>query len=98
MNIVVVGLSHKTATVEIREKVAFAPTQMDKPLRELVALDDITEGVIVSTCNRVEIYATTRDIAGGMSRIKRFLADHHRIPLESLEQHLYSYHSESAIR
>ena len=54
--------------------------------------------MIVSTCNRVEIYATTRDIAGGIGRIKRFLADHHHIPLETLEPHLYSYHAEAAIR
>jgi glutamyl-tRNA reductase len=98
MNIIVVGLSHKTAPVEVREKVAFSPNLIEKPLRDLIALDEIVEGVVVSTCNRVEIYATTRDIAGGISRIKRFLADHHRISLESLEQHLYSYHSESAIR
>jgi glutamyl-tRNA reductase len=98
MNIIVVGLSHKTATVEIREKVAFSPNQIEKPLRELVALDEIVEGVIVSTCNRVEIYATTRDIAGGIGRIKRFMADYHHIPFETLESHLYSYHSEAAIR
>ncbi len=98
MNIIVVGLSHKTASVEIREKVAFSPNQIEKPLNDLVTLDDIIEGVIVSTCNRVEIYATTRDIAGGIARIKRFLADHHRIPFETLEPHLYSYHSEAAIR
>ena len=98
MNIIVVGLSHKTATVEIREKVAFSPNQIEKPLRELVGLADIIEGVIVSTCNRVEIYATTRDIAGGIARIKRFMADYHRIPFETLEPHLYSYHSEAAIR
>jgi glutamyl-tRNA reductase len=98
MNIIVVGLSYRTASVEIREKVAFAPTQMEKPLRTLTALDDITEAIIVSTCNRVEIYATTHDIAGGMARIKRFLADYHSFPLETLEQHLYSYHGEEAIR
>lgn len=98
MNIIVVGLSHKTASVDIREKVAFAPTQMDKPLREVTALEDITEAVIVSTCNRVEIYATTRDIAGGISRLKRFMADYHKLSLETLEPHLYSYHSETAIR
>ena len=98
MNIIVVGLSHKTAPVEIRERVAFSPNQIEKPLRELVALDDIIEGVIVSTCNRVEIYATTRDIAGGVARIKRFMAEYHRIPFETLEPHLYSYHSEAAIR
>ncbi|HEY3309417.1 MAG TPA: glutamyl-tRNA reductase [Desulfuromonadaceae bacterium] len=98
MNIIVVGLSHKTASVEIREKVAFSPNLIDKPLRDLVALDGIVEGLIVSTCNRVEIYATTHDIAGGISRIKRFMAEHHHIPLEVLEPHLYTYHSENAIR
>jgi glutamyl-tRNA reductase len=71
---------------------------IEKPLHDLIALDEIIEGIIVSTCNRVEIYATTRDIAGGISRIKRFMADHHHIALETLEPHLYSYHSEAAIR
>jgi len=98
MNIIVVGLSHKTASVEIRERVAFSPNQIEKPLRELTNLDGIIEGVIVSTCNRVEIYATTRDIAGGIARIRRFMADYHRIPFEELEPHLYSHHSEAAIR
>lgn len=98
MNIVVVGLSHKTASVDIREKVAFAPTQMEKPLRTLLALEDIAEAIIVSTCNRVEIYISTRDIAGGMARVKRFLADYHGIAPETLEPHLYAHHGEAAIR
>lgn len=98
MNIIVVGLSHKTASLEVREKVAFSPNLIETPLRTLVALDGIIEGMIVSTCNRVEIYATTRDIAAGISRIKRFMADYHHIPLQDLEQHLYSHHSEAAIR
>lgn len=98
MNIVVVGLSHKTANVEVREKLAFAPTQMEKPLNALLAIEGITEGVIVSTCNRVEIYVTTRDIAGGIARIKRFLAEYHSFPFDTLEQHVYSLHGEEAIR
>jgi glutamyl-tRNA reductase len=98
MNIIVVGLSHKTASVDIREKVAFSPNSIEKPLRELVALDGIVEGIIVSTCNRVEIYATTRDIAGGIARIRRFLADYHHLACDLLEPHLYSYHGEEAIR
>jgi len=98
MNIIVVGLSHKTASVEIREKVAFAPTSMEKPLHALIALPDVTEAVIVSTCNRVELYATTRDIAGGTARLKRFLADYHGIPLDTLDPHLYAHHGEAAIR
>jgi glutamyl-tRNA reductase len=98
MNIVVVGLSHKTAPVEIREKVAFAPTQMERPLEMLVGLEDVTEGVIVSTCNRVEIYATTRDMGGGIARIKRFMADYHSIPLETLDPYLYALHGSEAIQ
>jgi glutamyl-tRNA reductase len=98
MNIIVVGLSHKTAPLEIRENVAFASNRIEQPLREVVALPDIAEAVILSTCNRVEIYAATRDIAGGMARIKRFLADYHHIPFDNLEPHLYGYHSEDAIR
>ena len=98
MNIIVVGLSHKTASVDIREKVAFSPNSIEKPLRELVALEGIVEGVIVSTCNRVEIYETTRDIAGGIARIRRFMADYHHLAHDLLEPHLYSYHGEEAIR
>lgn len=98
MNIIVVGLSHKTASVELREKVAFAPTQMEKPLKEVIAIPDISEAVIVSTCNRVEIYASTRDIAGGIARLKRFLADYHHLALETLEPHLYMHHGQEAIR
>jgi glutamyl-tRNA reductase len=64
----------------------------------LLALDGITEGVIVSTCNRVEIYITTRDIAGGIARVKRFLADYHNFPIDALEQHVYALHGEEAIR
>ncbi|MEI8355942.1 MAG: glutamyl-tRNA reductase, partial [Deltaproteobacteria bacterium] len=98
MNIIVVGLSHKSAPLEIREKIAFAPHLIEQPLREIVALQDIAEAIILSTCNRVEVYAITRDIAGGIARIKRFLADYHHLPFERLEPHLYGYHGEAAIR
>ena len=53
MNIIVVGLSHKTAPVEIRERLAFPPTAMEAPLHAMLALPGISEGLIVSTCNRV---------------------------------------------
>jgi glutamyl-tRNA reductase len=98
MNIIVVGLSHKTAPVEIRERVAFAPTAMEKPLHELLALPTVTEGLIVSTCNRVELYACSRDTEACIGQLKRFLASFHNIPLEQLESHLYDYQGEDAIR
>ncbi|MDO3377884.1 glutamyl-tRNA reductase [Geoalkalibacter halelectricus] len=98
MNIIVVGLSHKTAPVEIREKVAFAPTAMEKPLRQMLALPTVTEGVIVSTCNRVELYATSRDTDAAAAQLKRFLADYHALSLEELSAHLYELSGADAIR
>jgi len=98
MNIIVVGLSHHTAPLEIREKLAFSSSGIESPLRELTSLPDITEGVIVSTCNRVEVYARARDMAAGIARVKRFLAGRGGIPFSSLEPHLYGYHGEKAVR
>jgi len=98
MNVVIVGLSHKTAPVEIREKVAFSPTAMEKPLHALVALPDINEGVIVSTCNRVELYAVSRNPEAAEQQLRRFFADWHKLDAETLEKHLYAYRGEEAIR
>ncbi len=98
MNIIVVGLSHHTAPIETRERLAFESNSIEKPLRGLVTLPDISEGVIVSTCNRVEVYAVTRDIAGGIARIKRFLADWHNLPFDEVSPYLYGHHGDNAIR
>ncbi len=61
MHIVIVGLSHNTAPVEIREKLAFSPTAMERPLRQMLELPTVAEGLIVSTCNRVELCASTKE-------------------------------------
>ena len=98
MNIVVVGLSHKTAPVELREKVAFAPTAMEQPLQALMALPGVVEGLIVSTCNRVELYASCRDCEDGIIQLRRFLARQHGLPSEELEPHLYHFQGEEAVR
>jgi glutamyl-tRNA reductase len=98
MHIVVVGLSHHTAPVEIRERLAFAPTAMEKPLRQVVELPIVGEALIVSTCNRVELYAATKEPDAAVAALRHFLADYHGIPLEEIEQHLYDYQGEDAIR
>jgi glutamyl-tRNA reductase len=98
MNIIVVGLSHKTAPVEIRERVAFPPTDMGRPLGEMRALPAVAEGIIVSTCNRVELYAGSHAPEACVGQLKAFLAAYHAIPPEQLEEHLYDYQGEDAIR
>ncbi len=97
MNIVIVGLSHKTAPVEIRERVAFAPTAMQEPLRQMAALPMISEGLIVSTCNRVELYAVSKDPAAANTALRRFLAEFHSLSHEDLNKHLYDYNGLEAI-
>nr|WP_320115176.1 glutamyl-tRNA reductase [uncultured Desulfuromonas sp.] len=98
MDIFVVGLSHKTAPVAVREKVAFAPENMQAPLEQLLTLPGIAEAVIVSTCNRVELYAVGPDALVGINQLKRFIATYHQLDEEALEEHLYSLSGDDAIR
>jgi len=98
MNILVVGLSHKTAPVEIRETIAFSPTAMAEPLRQMLALESVNEAIIVSTCNRVELYATSREPDRAIVQLRHFLADFHDLPYDKIEEHLYDLRGEDAIR
>ncbi|MFK5927379.1 MAG: glutamyl-tRNA reductase [Desulfuromusa sp.] len=98
MNIVIVGLSHKTAPVEIREKVAFSPTAMEQPLQRVLALPSVSEAVIVSTCNRVELYVISRQSDAAIVEVKQFLANFHDLKLEVLENHLYAFTGTEAIQ
>ena len=98
MNLIVVGLSHKTTPVEIRERLSFPAQTIGEPLNRLCTAYEINEGVIISTCNRVEVFAVTRDIEKGLWQVKKFLSEYHNIPLEGLDKHLYAYTSEDAVR
>lgn len=98
MKIIVVGLSHKTAPVHIREKVAFPPDKMEEPLRQLLELPSISEALIVSTCNRVELYAVSRQPEAAITELKKFLADFHSLDSSALSEHLYNFEGTEAIR
>lgn len=98
MNLVIVGLNHKTSPVEIREKLSFPAQTISEPLKKLTGHYGLNEGVILSTCNRVEVLAITSDMEKGVWQIKRFLADFHSIPLEKLDEHLYVHCGEAAVK
>ncbi len=98
MSIIVVGLSHRTADIEMRERLAFPGEKLAEGLKELLSIEDIREGIILSTCNRVEVYCVISDPADGERRIKTFLSAFHNVPLEKLELILYTYKKEDAIR
>ena len=98
MNIIIVGLNHRTAPIEIREKLTFPADVMGDALKKLVKSYGANEGVILSTCNRVEVISVYPEVEKGVWEIKRFLSEHHNIPLETLDEHLYSHTGEAAVK
>ncbi|MGK7949080.1 MAG: glutamyl-tRNA reductase [Xenococcaceae cyanobacterium] len=98
MNIVVVGLSHKTASVEIREKLSIPEPQIEEAIAQLKNYPHISEVAIISTCNRLEIYAIVYDTEQGVKEITQFLAEKGQINLLELRSHLFILLHEDAIR
>lgn len=98
MHLIVVGLSHKTAPVEIREKLAVPESRLGEALGRLCTYPGIREGVLLSTCNRVEVYSVVDDVEAGYGRIQQFLADTHlSLSSEQLTPHLYWHTGDRAI-
>ncbi|MBI3605897.1 MAG: glutamyl-tRNA reductase [Nitrospirae bacterium] len=101
MNIILVGLNHKTAPVEIREKFSFPEASIGTFLTQLVTSPLISEGLILSTCNRVEIYAITENAPECFDYLSRFIYEnqkyHDNISFDQLTRHLYFYSSTDAV-
>ena len=97
MHIVVVGLSHRTAPVEVREKLSIPDQSISESLNSLKAFSDILEVSILSTCNRLEIYALVKDKNIGISSIKEFISDYSGVNLEDLNPHLFNFRQEEAV-
>ncbi|MEA5619837.1 glutamyl-tRNA reductase [Cronbergia sp. UHCC 0137] len=89
MNIAVVGLSHKTAPVEIREKLSIPEPQTESAIANLISYPHIDEVAVLSTCNRLEIYIVSSEITQGLQEVTQFLAEHSKLPVVSLRQHLF---------
>lgn len=99
MNFCLVGLSHKTAPVEVREKLAIAEERLAEALRAVGALPDISEAFILSTCNRVEILARAKTDDGNLApALTEFLAAWHGRRLAEIESYLYEHRQRDAIR
>jgi len=98
MDVLVIGINHRTAPVEIRERVSFSGEELLRSLGRVLEYPEFTEDMIVSTCNRVEIYATTRDPEKGIVALKNFLAEYHGVSLDDFEKSLYVHLGSAAIR
>jgi glutamyl-tRNA reductase len=90
VHLLTIGLSHKTAPVEIREKLSFPRDEIEDALRELLSTVNVSEAVIISTCNRTEIYAVVQDLEGGKKEIVDFLCRNRGVRKNRLLPYLYS--------
>ena len=84
MHLTLVGLSHKTAPIEIREKLTFPAERQGDALATLTGGEYVSEAVILSTCNRTEIYAVVAGEESGKDEVIDFLADYHDIDRHEL--------------
>jgi len=97
--IVIVGMNHRSAPIEVRESVAFEEAYVNDALTRLRSYPTIEEGVILSTCNRVEVVAAASDGRLASTAIKSFLADQKaRRHAGDLDEHVYTYLGPDAVR
>ncbi len=97
MKFLITGLNHRTAPVEVREKLAFENEGLGEALRSLLAATGAEEGLILSTCNRVEVALTTENGEAPLPAVERFLCESRRVPPADVTPHLYHLEDEKAI-
>ena len=97
MHIAVVGLSHRTAPVEIRERLSIPEQTMEESLQILRGDSQVLEASILSTCNRLEIYTLLRSQEQGITAVGSFLSRHSGLEFGDLTPHLFTYHHEEAV-
>lgn len=97
MSVLLVGVSHRSAPVSVLERVAVTDSERPKLLEELLRSPRISEAMLVSTCNRVEIYAVVDAFHGALTDVGEVLARHADTEVNELTKHLYVRYSESAI-
>ncbi|MEX2580834.1 MAG: glutamyl-tRNA reductase [Verrucomicrobiales bacterium] len=94
MSIFCLGVNHKTAPVEIRERLAFSPTALPRHLAEICDLGDVSEAVVLSTCNRVEVYGASADAERALARLVDYLVSHFEVAPGEVE--FYRHEDEAA--
>jgi glutamyl-tRNA reductase len=95
--VIVVGLNHRTAPVELLERVSVPPAGLVKALHALRVREHLAEIVLLSTCNRTEVYARTTLFHPAVQDVRDFLAAHASVDADELGEHLYTYHDDAAV-
>ncbi|HEY3142020.1 MAG TPA: glutamyl-tRNA reductase [Acidimicrobiales bacterium] len=96
MSVVVIGLNHRTAPLELLERMAIGDGQIAKALHDLTTREHLSEAVVLSTCNRTEVYAVAERFHGAYSDIRNFLGEVSFLPPEDFADHLYVHYDTEA--
>jgi len=91
MHLFLLGVSHRTAPVELREKLDFSSRDVGAAVEALAARSSAAESVVLSTCNRSEIYVASESLGAARDEIVGFLCDYHQLPPDSFTAHLFSF-------
>ena len=98
MSLLAIGLNHRSASPELLERAAVSPEDVPKVLHDLLAGEHISEAVLLTTCNRVEVYAETATFHGGVTEVGEVLARTAGLPFEELHRSLYVHHEARAVQ
>lgn len=98
MSVVVIGVNQRSVPIDVFEKLAIDDDHLVKVLDDLTSSDDITEAVVLSTCNRTEIYLRAERFHPAYADVRDSLARHSGLPLEDFAEHLYAHHDDAAVR
>jgi glutamyl-tRNA reductase len=98
LEIVLIGINHKTAPVEIRECIAFSADESKSALHALLRNPSVKEALLFSTCNRVEVLLVTDNVSGAITATKAFISEFNKIPLAQFENALYVHEGAEAVR
>jgi len=98
VQVILLGVSHRTAPVELRERLDFSSRDLGAAIEALALRPSAAETVVLSTCNRSEIYVASGDPARAREEVTGFLSEYHRLPESVFTPHLFSHDSEAAVR
>ena len=98
MSLVVIGCNHRSTPLDVLERLTVAPEDLPKTLHEAASAENLSEAVVLSTCNRIEVYAYAERFHGGYADVRELLSLHSGLPPESVADELYAYHDTDAAR
>ncbi len=97
MTLLALGINHKTAPVALRERIAFSPETLDQALESLLAQPMVQGGVVLSTCNRTELYLSVEERENLQEALVRWLCDYHHLREDEVRQSLYWHEDNDAV-